>query len=273
MSCPSGSYSPSGEKPAAVFQDWTQHRLITQVSFTAVSIQEIQSVHDPQYVLDIFSGERPNGHGNTESAIAESTRWTVGSMVAAAEDALEYGVACSPSSGFHHASYGSNHGFCTFNGLIVAACRLLANRRVGKVGILDCDWHQGDGTDAIITTLELESQVLHLTSGSHDLPNPRAYHEWLHRSVDTLIQAKVDIVLYQAGADAHRDDPLGGILDEAELAERDRVVFDLFALHEIPVAWNLAGGYQRDAEGTICRVLDIHRNTARQAQAAFENRW
>lgn len=30
-------------------------------------------------------------------------------------------ISCSPSSGFHHAHYDRNHGFCTFNGLIVAA--------------------------------------------------------------------------------------------------------------------------------------------------------
>jgi hypothetical protein len=29
----------------------------------------------------------------------------------------------------------------------------------------------------------------------------------------------------------------------------------------IPVAWNLAGGYQRDAAGTIRPVLTIHDNT------------
>ena len=256
-----------------MFQDWTQHKLATRIPFDAVAITELQSVHDPQYVLDVFSGECPNGHGNTEPAIAESTLWTVGSMVAAAEDALKYGVACSPSSGFHHASYGSNHGFCTFNGLMVAACRLLRKWPVRKVGILDCDWHYGDGTDDIIKELGMESSILHLTSGSRDLPNPRAYHEWLRRAVDTLIQAKVEIVLYQAGADAHRDDPLGGILDEAELAERDRFVLDHLASHGIPVAWNLAGGYQRDAEGSISRVLEIHRNTARHALTVFQTRW
>ena len=35
------------------------------------------------------------------------------------------------------------------------------------------------------------------------------------------------------------------------------------ALHaaRVPVAWNLAGGYQRDAAGGIAPVLRIHDNT------------
>ena len=38
----------------------------------------------------------------------------------------------------------------------------------------------------------------------------------------------------------------------------------------IPIAWNLAGGYQRDAEGSISPVLDIHRTTALHALAVLQ---
>ena len=37
----------------------------------------------------------------------------------------------------------------------------------------------------------------------------------------------------------------------------------------IPGAWDLAGGYQRDAAGTICPVLTIHDNTLH----AFAESW
>ncbi|MGB1815217.1 MAG: hypothetical protein ACPHJ3_07645, partial [Rubripirellula sp.] len=171
MSCPSGGYSPSGEKPASVYEDWVQHRLVKRVGFDPISIQELQMVHDPQYVLDVFSGEVANGHGNTDAAVAESTRWTVGSMVAAAEDALESGLACSPSSGFHHAGFSSNHGFCTFNGLMVAASRLLLRDEIETIGILDCDWHVGDGTNDIIRELGLQDSILHFSSGTQRLAN------------------------------------------------------------------------------------------------------
>ncbi|HBV61653.1 MAG TPA: hypothetical protein DEF45_01405 [Rhodopirellula sp.] len=270
MSCPSGGYSPSGEKPTSVYEDWVQHRLVKRVVFDPISIEELQMVHDPQYVLDVFSGEVSNGHGNTDAAVAESTRWTVGSMVAAAEDALESGMACSPSSGFHHAGFASNHGFCTFNGLMVAANRLLQRVEINNIGILDCDWHAGDGTDDIIREMGLQDSILHFSSGAQRLANSRRYFVWLDDVIKVMREARVDIVLYQAGADAHRDDPLGGVLDDAELSERDRVVFDQFLTQRVPIVWNLAGGYQRDAEGSISPVLDIHRTTALHALAVLQ---
>jgi acetoin utilization deacetylase AcuC-like enzyme len=78
-----------------------------------------------------------------------------------------------------------------------------------------------------------------------------------------------DVVLYQAGADPHVDDPLGGWLTTNELRSRDRIVFDVLAGLRVPVAWNLAGGYQKERDGTIPRVLEIHMNTARAAIAAW----
>lgn len=68
----------------------------------------------------------------------------------ASEIACSKGVACSPSSGLHHAGYDWNHGFCTFNGLMVAAIELIEDHNVGRVGVLDFDFHQGDGTQGII---------------------------------------------------------------------------------------------------------------------------
>ena len=75
------------------------------------------------------------------------------------------------------------------------------------------------------------------------------------------------VLLYQAGADPHIDDPLGPWLPTAQLAERDRIVFYECRSWGIPVAWNLAGGYQTYAGGGIGPVLDIHDNTMRACAA------
>ena len=69
--------------------------------------------------------------------------------------------------------------------------------------------------------------------------------------------ADCDLLIYQAGADPHVNDPLGGFLTTAELSERDRIVFSVAKSIGIPVVWNLAGGYQEP----LSRVLEIHRNT------------
>ena len=270
MSCPSGSYSPSGEKPAAVVADWLEHKLIEVVGFIPATDDDLSLSHDRNYIRGIFAGEIENGHHNFSPEVAESTRWTVGSMVAAARDAYQAGsITCSPSSGFHHAHYDHNHGFCTFNGLIVAARKVIDEFNLDAVGILDCDWHHGDGTQDIIDRLSLCEQVKHFSSGAQWLRSVSEYFEWLEASVSKLAEMEVDLVLYQAGADAHRNDPLGGLLNDGELAERDQYVFEQLSKHHIPIAWNLAGGYQRDEYGSIEKVLKIHRRTMLTAQASL----
>lgn len=266
MSCPSGGYSPSGEKPAAVVADWAKRDWIDIVDFAPATDEELELAHCPDYVRSIFAGEIENGHHNCDLDVAESTRWTVGSMVAAAKDAVQAcAITCSPSSGFHHAGYDNNHGFCTFNGLIIAARKALELPSVNRVAILDCDWHAGDGTQDIIERLDLSHQILHHSSGMHWPSSIAQYFDWLADSLREIAEDGIDLVLYQAGADAHKDDPLGGLLDNEELAERERLVFDLHHNHHIPIAWNLAGGYQRDPDGTIEKVLTIHRETMRLA--------
>lgn len=65
-------------------------------------------------------------------------------------------------------------------------------------------------------------------------------------------------MLYQAGADPHVNDPLGGWMTTAQLYERDVIVFETAREMGLPVVFNLAGGYQRDEDGGIRPVLDIH---------------
>jgi len=45
-------------------------------------------------------------------------------------------------------------------------------------------------------------------------------------------------------------------------------VFSILAELGIPVAWNVAGGYQRAPDGSIPKVIEIHSNTARASVAA-----
>ena len=262
MSCPSGGYSPSGEKPDAVLADWSQRNWVEIEDFAPATDEDLALAHCMDYIQCIFDGMTANGHGNCDPDVAESTRWTVGSFMAAARIAVQdRAITCSPSSGFHHAGYDNNHGFCTFNGLIVAARSVLDGPHVNRVAILDCDWHAGDGTQEIIDRLGLSDEVLHYSSGFQWPGSAQQYFSWLRESLGQIAEKGIDLILYQAGADAHKDDPLGGRLDNDELAERDRMVFELYRHHQIPIVWNLAGGYQRDEDGTIEKVVAIHRTT------------
>jgi acetoin utilization deacetylase AcuC-like enzyme len=77
-------------------------------------------------------------------------------------------------------------------------------------------------------------------------------------------------VFFQAGADAHVDDPLGGLLTTSQMRERDRIVFNVCRDLGIPVTWNLAGGYQQEADGSIPKVVELHLNTFEEALRAWK---
>ena len=164
----------------------------------------------------------------------------------------------SPTSGFHHATYFDAMGFCTFNGLMIAAIKLKRAGLVDRVGIVDLDAHFANGTAHIIDHLNID-YVEHLSLGAM---HARYFDDWSRFLSDMPILlrdrfSKVDLLLYQAGADAHIDDPAGGYFSTAQLKARDRIVFTFSGESGIPVVWNLAGGYQSPLE----MVLKLHQNT------------
>lgn len=97
----------------------------------------------------------------------------------------------------------------TFNGLMVAAQKLVAEGAVQRVLILDCDMHDGDGADQILERLALRDAVTNATFGLW-FHEPSEAREYLGRLRETVARFDAyDLVLYQAGADVHVDDPLG----------------------------------------------------------------
>ena len=273
QSAPSDSYSPSAGKPQMVIADWLEQfrDRMEVVASDAVSRDTLALAHTRPYVDGVLDLKLKNGFGDKSAKTAASLPYTTGSILAAATHVLmnrgkphpEFKVACSPTSGFHHAGYDQGGGYCTFNGLVVTAQALHALGLAERVAILDFDQHYGDGTDEIIRRLELP-HIFHITAGNGYEQDPTLIPR-LKAEVKSWIDGPmpVDIVLYQAGADAHVDDPLGGWLTTEQMTMRDQQVFEACAECGIPVVWNLAGGYQRDQNGGIEPVLALHRNTMR----------
>ena len=278
MSTPSHGHSPSGTKPEAVVKDWEQRGLDIQiVDFEPATPVDLNSAHQLKYVTKVLTYEINNGHGNKIESVTDSCLWTVGSMVAAARAALTEGITCSPSSGFHHAGYAHNAGYCTFNGLIVAAQCLRKEGLIEKVGIIDCDAHYGDGTDDIIRTCGLKDNIHHWTFGREYGGRRKSYDfepllDRIRIELTSMKSAGVEVILYQAGADPHINDPLGGYMLSMEMRLRDKYVFAMCDKLRLPVAWNLAGGYQQEPDGSIPKVLDLHRATAEEAIAVLNER-
>ncbi len=277
MVADSGAYSPSAGKPAPVVASWRERGFpIEIIAPPALPAEDLALAHDRGMVDDILAGRRDNGFSNRSPAVASALPYTSGAMYTAAVRALEdRRVAVAPCSGFHHAGYSTTQGFCTFNGLMVAACLLHDRHDVRRVAILDFDEHYGDGTDDILERLGID-WVDHYTAGEHGFSAADATR-FLARIpiiLEGMAKRGSQLVLYQAGADPHIDDPLGGFLTTEQLYRRDRAVFESCRRLGLPVAWNLAGGYQMlenlSGADEIRPVLDIHDNTMRACCGVYE---
>lgn len=259
------SFSPSAGKPREVVSSWRRRFPVLEfVEPAPVGFDDLCLAHDPAYVRGVLSLRLSNGFGNRLPEVAATLPWTSGAMLAAARAALVDRCAVAPVSGFHHACHAEGGGYCTFNGLVVAAQVLRRERTVRRVGILDFDHHYGNGTSQIIRELDLD-WIEHYSAGAcWDKPDQA---EAFLDAIPALLTrfADCDVLLYQAGADPHHQDPLGGWLTTAQLRERDRRVFDGCNANGLPIAWNLAGGYQTP----LRKVLDIHDHTMLECLAAF----
>lgn len=259
--------SPSASKPGLVAAALkVEGYSVEFVAPEPVTIEDLMRVHDPRFVKAVLEGREDNGFGNRSSEVAASLPFTSGSLLTAAKLALGPSrpqVVASLSSGFHHARYDKAADFCTFNGLMVVAAHLLSSGRVKRLAILDADYHYGDGTDEILDRTGLRANVLHVTFGQV-FKRPDQAEDFFRRLVDLEAELKrfePALVLYQAGADAHVDDPLGGFLTTEQMGARDEKIFSLGKQLKIPIVFNLAGGYQRDPDGGISKVVRLHLNT------------
>ncbi len=258
------SFSPSAGKPALAVASWQQLGIPLDIrKFEPLTRNQIKLAHDPAFVDALLDCGISNGFGNRSRAVAASLPYTTGSMLAAAQEALRNGIgAISPTSGFHHAGYGHAAGFCSLNGIAIAAQNLPGVR----VGLLDLDQHEPDGVREIKERLGLDLPIL------HGRGTPRTAERWLQLLPAMIIENFIDcnLLLVQLGADPHIDDELGrGWLDDDQLRRRDRAVFKTCRAIGLPVCWCLAGGYRRDADGTIRPVLDVHDASLQECAEAW----
>jgi acetoin utilization deacetylase AcuC-like enzyme len=134
----------------------------------------------------------------------------------------------------------------------------LANR----ILILDFDQHNGNGTQDIIEHLGLD-WATHITYSKSYVTAGQALNQ-ASRVIMDKPSRYYDLVLFQAGADIHVNDPLGGIMTTRQMRMRDELVFTAGIMRDVPIVWNLAGGYNKAPDGSISPVLDLHRQTMNQ---------
>jgi acetoin utilization deacetylase AcuC-like enzyme len=242
-------------------------------------IPKLMKLHDPAYVEAFNKGEGV-------LASSQGWAWTPDirqgvlainqGMLTAARTALGDGIAANVAQGFHHARYESGEGFCTFNGIA-----LVANENPDlKVAVLDCDEHSGNGTEDFIRRLPNLHQCTIYGSdlGCRGHERSRIFHldvevrlgfkpylNALQRSFEHLRSWRPDLVIYQAGADPHENDPLGSLCMTADqMRLRDRLAFQFCRDEGYPVLFVLAGGYQK-----MGPLVELHVQTFEEATRVY----
>jgi acetoin utilization deacetylase AcuC-like enzyme len=256
--------------------------LVGPASLTAAQLEQ---VHDPAYVAAVRTGSprrlAESSGIRWDPKVWQAVRSSNGGAVAAVLAALRTRRhAGSLSSGLHHASREHGMGFCTFNGLALAA--KAARDQGARVLILDLDAHGGGGTYSLVRRLSGVVQ-LDLVVSPLDTYTPmfQSTLDWIKDAADYLptLRSRLaaldaggfDLVLYNAGVDPYEGCDIGGLagMTARVLAERDRTVFTWAAQHTCPVAFVLAGGYV-GARLSQATLVGLHRHTIAAAVSELD---
>jgi acetoin utilization deacetylase AcuC-like enzyme len=237
--------------------------------------EQILRAHDPVYIHRLQNGELSAKEVRRvglpwSPEMVRRARYSAGATIEACRAALNEGIAVNLGGGTHHAFNDHGQGYCWLNDSVIASRAMQAKGLAGKILIIDCDVHQGNGTAAIVQndstifTFSIHSKNnfpyhketsdldIELVDGTDDAEYLNALKQGLAASMQNF---KADLVIYLAGADPYLDDRFGRLaLTKKGLAERDRFVFQSCLEACLPTAVTMAGGYAGNVQDTV----DIH---------------
>ena len=250
-------------------------------------VAAIERTHDPAYVRAFVEGRldaaamRRIGFPWSEGLV-KRTLASVGSTLAATQEALALGWSGTLAGGTHHAFRAEGSGFCVFNDIAVAIHQFRAQRAIRRAAVVDLDVHQGDGTaeifrhDEDVLTLSIhckenfplrkqQSRIdVELEAGIGD----KIYLSELARVLPQVQAFRPEILFYQSGVDGLAEDRLGKLeLTLDGLRERDRQVMQLAQAANVPLVVTLGGGYA----DPIRLTAEAHANTFRTAIETFRS--
>lgn len=243
--------------------------ILDPADFAATTEQLIRRVHDPNYVEAVATGQP------LRLAEAQGFEWDPkiftmalahnSGLVAAADLVLnsDEQVAGSLSSGLHHARRERGSGFCTFNGLAVAA-KHAESLGAERILVLDFDAHGGGGTRSLLDPKHVQIDVSTSAFDSWDPVNPydrQIFPEdgaYMKAIDDALTSARVagpfDLVIYNAGMD-----PANSRITAKALARREVMVAEWIRRRDFKAVFTLAGGYTSNL--TMNELIDLHELT------------
>jgi acetoin utilization deacetylase AcuC-like enzyme len=256
---------------AAALKDGSSADVVDPGQFTEQTKEIIDRLHSPEYVQAVLTGA-PSDLAESQGfewdpnlpsmAIAHSA-----GLVAAVAEVLTSTsrVAGSLSSGLHHARRDRGAGYCTFNGLAVAATEAL-DRGAERILVLDFDAHCGGGTRSMtssdevvqidVSTVMFDSWRPSAAEDSLTYSGPTSYIDDIAAALQRASRAGTfDLVFYNAGMD-----PANSGVSRADLNVRERMVAEWAADREQRLVYALAGGYTGGGI-TMEELVALHRLT------------
>ena len=222
----------------------------------------------PKQGLSFLDGDTIISPGSKEATLD-----AVGSIIAAIDGVQnkEFKNAfCAVRPPGHHAKKDQAMGFCIYNNVAVGANHLLGKYKLNKIAIIDFDVHHGNGTQDIFYNNE---KVLYISthqypyypgSGANSekgkfnnifnipLPAGTNSEEYLNAYESVLKRIKEfkpQFILFSAGFDAHKNDPLAQFKLESkdfyDLTKRTLSITKSFC--DGKVVSILEGGYDLNA--------------------------
>ena len=248
---------------------------IKLVSPEPATEEQLLLAHTAEYIEAFLSGEPYHvasaALGEWSEEVVASVLASTGGVIAAVLEALKSGKAGSLSSGLHHAKADHGAGFCTINGLAIAALIALQNG-AKSVGILDVDAHCGGGTFDILGENPL-IRIGDVSTNGYDAwrsgqerhkleitTDPDTYLDVVAEMLEHI--GSVDLLLLNAGMDPAEGGSTGstrGFTSEL-LEQRELLVAEWCERTNTPVAFVLAGGYV-GSNLTLGGVADLHMHT------------
>ncbi|KAH8383226.1 hypothetical protein KR009_007486 [Drosophila setifemur] len=207
-----------------------------------------------------------------QRAYLRPMRFQAAGSILAGKLALDYGWSINLGGGFHHCCSYRGGGFCPYADISLLIIRLFEQEpfRVRRIMIVDLDAHQGNGHErdfnnvAAVYILDMYNafvypkdhaakQTIRCAVELRNHTEDAYYLRQLSRCLmQSLAEFRPDVVIYNAGTDVLKGDPLGNLAITPEgVVERDRLVFSTFRALGIPIVMLLSGGYLKESAAVI----------------------
>lgn len=240
----------------------------------------INSIHDKDFVDSYKKGTLSKSEIRKiglpwSPELTNRTLTAVGGSLLTAELALTNGIACNTAGGTHHAFKNYGSGFCIFNDISVTALTILNKGLASKILIIDLDVHQGDGTASMLNdekraftfSMHCQKNFPFLKQKSDlDIPVEEGltddeYLKLLQNKIPDLIsKVKPDLIIYDAGVDTYKEDPLGKLsMTLNGIFKRDKFIISEGVKRGIAVSCIIGGGYSKNLNELAYRHSLLHR--------------